>query len=105
MRSYSWPGNVRELKNIVERVIIMTSANTIGAEDVFDLVQKPAGRMVDSMPLKKARQKFEREYIVYHLQQNEWNVNKTAQELSIDRTSLYKKMRAYGIVIPAAHWD
>ena len=103
LRSYSWPGNVRELKNIVERVIIMTSANIIAAEDVFDLVQKPAGRMVSSMPLKKARQNFEKEYIVYHLQRNEWNVNKTAQELGIDRTSLYKKMRAYGIAVPAAH--
>ena len=97
LQSYSWPGNVRELKNIVERIVIMTTGKTIAADDVFDLVQKPAGRTTQSMPLKKARQEFEKEYIVYHLQRNEWSVSKTAQELSIDRTSLYKKMRTYKI--------
>ncbi|MBN2208136.1 MAG: sigma-54-dependent Fis family transcriptional regulator [Candidatus Coatesbacteria bacterium] len=102
LQSYTWPGNVRELKNIVERVVIMSGGDTIAASDVFDLVQKPTGRVTKSMPLKEARQEFEKEYIVYHLQRNEWNVNKTAQELMIDRTSLYKKMRIYRIVLPAA---
>ncbi len=102
LQSYTWPGNVRELKNIVERVVIMTSGNAIAPDDVFDLVQKPTSRLAQSMPLKKARQEFEKEYIVYHLQRNEWNVSKTAQELRIDRTSLYKKMRTYSIVMPAA---
>jgi len=105
LQSYSWPGNVRELKNIVERVVIMTTDTKIYAHHLPALVQKTASlitREMRGMPLKKARQEFEKEYIVYHLQRNEWSVSKTAQELMIDRTSLYKKMRTYSIVIPAA---
>jgi len=105
LQSYSWPGNVRELKNIVERVVIMTADTEIYAHHLSGLVQRtttPTIREMGDLPLKKARQEFEKEYIVYHLQRNEWSVSKTAQELKVDRTSLYKKMRTYGIVIPAA---
>ncbi|MBN1592427.1 MAG: sigma-54-dependent Fis family transcriptional regulator, partial [Candidatus Coatesbacteria bacterium] len=100
LRSYPWPGNVRELRNIVERVVIMTGADMIGADNIMDIVQKPASGVVNDMPLKNARQKFEREYIICSLQKHDWNVNNAAQELGVDRTSLYKKMRAYNITVP-----
>lgn len=101
LQSYSWPGNVRELKNIVERVVIMTNGTTISAQDIPDLVGRPSTPMLKDAPLKKARRAFETQYITQFLQQNDWSVSKAAQGLGIDRTSLYKKIRAYGIVIPS----
>ena len=104
LQSYPWPGNVRELRNIVERTMIMTTNAEISAQQIPDLVQKATGpiAIARDVPLKKARQQFEKEYIVYHLQQNDWGVSSTAKKLGIDRTSLYKKIRAYGIAVPSA---
>jgi len=104
LQSYSWPGNVRELRNIVERTIIMTTNREISAQQIPDLMQKSTGHIAIAreVPLKRARQQFEKEYIVYHLQQNDWGVSATARQLGIDKSSLYKKMRDYGIAVPSA---
>ena len=102
LQSYSWPGNVRELKNIVERIVIMTGNTVkITTEHIPGLAQKQSGAIMKDMSLKMARREFEREFVAHHLQQNNWNVNRAAKALGIDRTSLYKKMHTYGIVIPS----
>jgi len=101
LQSYSWPGNVRELKNIVERIVIMFDKSVITATDIPELAQLSLRPFVKNKPLKQARREFEKEYIVYHLRKNGWNISQTAQELMIDRTSLYKKLRAYRIEAPS----
>ena len=98
---YHWPGNVRELKNIIERLVIMVPAVTIGAKDLPAPVQQirtGQEELLDDFPsLASAREAYERQFILRKLQQNNGNVSKTAESLGIERSHLYRKMKAYGI--------
>ncbi|MFQ5875479.1 MAG: sigma-54-dependent transcriptional regulator [Dehalococcoidia bacterium] len=99
--AYHWPGNVRELKNIIERLVIMISSDTIGVEDLpppMRYHKAPEPRFdFDHGSLREARSAFEREYIKRLLERNHWNISKTAEELKIGRNNLYNKMRAYDL--------
>lgn len=97
--AYHWPGNVREVKNIIERLVIMAPSDTIMVDDLPPpiLLNKP---LESTYPehcdsLHEARNAFEKEYIRRLLEQNNWNISKTAQKLKIARPNLYNKMRAY----------
>lgn len=103
---YPWPGNVRELRNIIERLIIMTSAQVIRRSDVPPPIsgghagrgQASAG--VVSRPtetLKEARAAFERDYILRKLKEHNGNVSRTAEAIGMERSNLHRKMRALGI--------
>jgi two-component system nitrogen regulation response regulator NtrX len=102
--TYEWPGNVRELRNMVERLVIMVPGDAIGAEDLPPpLRPKTDGAVVtpgDGKPLKEARDSFERAYILAELRAQEWNMTRTAERLGIERSHLYRKIRAYGITPP-----
>lgn len=100
LRAHSWPGNVRELRNVLERLAIMVPGAKIGGHDLGFL----SGGGVDpgeveesSVPLSKARQRFERDYIVRALAREKGNITKAARVLRLERSNLYRKMRAYGI--------
>ena len=100
LMQHDWPGNVRELKNSIERLVILAAGETIGAQDVQ--VCLPGVKPVPSdyrpgVSLKEMVTTAEREIILRALEQNEGQVSKTAQELQIERSHLYKKMRALGI--------
>lgn len=102
LTSYDWPGNVRELKNIIERLVVMSVNSKINMFDIPEEVKCKAKRETakcskDRQSLNDARHEFEREYIVGVLNQNEWNITKTADELQLARKNLYKKMKEYGI--------
>jgi transcriptional regulator with GAF, ATPase, and Fis domain len=106
----SWPGNVRELKNVVERAAILAS-DVISVADLpedphespFDeepAVGASSGALASSgerLSLREYRDAAERSYIVQTLVENEWNISKAAVALSVERTNLHKKIRAYGI--------
>ena len=101
LRSYRWPGNVRELRNIIERLMIMVPGDTITLSDVAFLAssggvaaEAPAG---PSLPLHEARDNFEREYILRVLALQQGNISRTAEALGVERSNLYRKMRAFGI--------
>jgi len=100
LQAYGWPGNVRELENVVERAVILTRHPTITVEDLPESVRAPStgsdgdGRI---LPLKKALEKPEREIIERALRAFHGNRQATAEALGINRTTLYKKMRRYGI--------
>jgi len=98
---YQWPGNVRELRNVIERMVIMVVTRTIHHFDIASsLRQVEAKREVWPTPdgtLREARSRFEREFIVRRLEENQWNVTRTAERLGIERSNLHRKMRAYGI--------
>jgi two-component system nitrogen regulation response regulator NtrX len=101
--TYDWPGNVRELRNMVERLVIMAPTDIIEASDL------PAPlRPEESLPdedagdrsLRDARDNFERAYILAELRANDWNVTRTADRLGIERSHLYRKIKAYNITPP-----
>ncbi|TMQ26120.1 MAG: sigma-54-dependent Fis family transcriptional regulator [Candidatus Rokuibacteriota bacterium] len=100
--TYDWPGNVRELRNMVERLVIMVPGDAIGPDELPPPLrakdEPPA--LADGKPLKEARDNFERAYILAELRAQDWNMTRTAERLGIERSHLYRKIRAYGITIP-----
>jgi two-component system nitrogen regulation response regulator NtrX len=101
LESYAWPGNVRELRNMMERLVIMTPHARV---DVFDLPDSVLRRTVlheveldEPSSLQRAREKFERGFILQKLAENKGSVSRTAQILEIERSNLYRKMRQLGI--------
>jgi two-component system, NtrC family, nitrogen regulation response regulator NtrX len=101
--SYDWPGNVRELRNMVERLVIMAPRDVIGPEDLPPPLRPKADTAEDvqrDRTLKEAREAFERAFIVAELQAHEGNVTRTADTLGIERSHLYRKLKAYGITAP-----
>ncbi len=103
--AYDWPGNVRELRNMVERLVIMAPGHVIEASDLPSPLRPkeaaPAsGTEARERSLKEARDNFERAYILAELRANEWNMTRTAERLGIERSHLYRKIKAYGITPP-----
>jgi DNA-binding NtrC family response regulator len=103
LRNYSWPGNVRELINLVQRLLILGSSEEISQEEVEIALgsqpRKPAaGRLPGfDLPLREAREQFEKAYLEYQLGEMDGNVSKVAQRVGMERTHLYRKLRALGI--------
>jgi two-component system nitrogen regulation response regulator NtrX len=95
---------VRELRNMVERLVIMAPGDVVTADDLPAPLRPkeaaaPAGEARDRS-LKDARDYFERSYILAELKTNDWNVTRTADRLGIERSHLYRKLKAYNINPP-----
>ena len=98
---YSWPGNVRELRNVIERIVIMNPTTTRFERQA----SAPAGlsRWQPPQPkgefstLHQARDAYERDYILKKLDENHGNVSRAAEVLGLERSHLYRKMKALGI--------
>jgi len=129
LEEYAWPGNVRELRNLVERMMIMVPGATIGASDLAAAIRADGGSgggsggssgsdgtggsggsggspraeralwEADYASLREARGAFEKHFIERKLAELEGNVSRTAQVLGLERSNLYRKMRAYGIEV------
>lgn len=103
LKSYGWPGNVRELRNVMERVMIMTRGDTVRAEDLPATLQGTRPDAEDALweqdfpTLRDARGAFEKRYIERKLAEHDGNVSRTAQALGLERSNLYRKMKAYSI--------
>ncbi|ABJ76015.1 sigma-54-dependent transcriptional regulator [Leptospira borgpetersenii] len=99
LQNHFWPGNIRELKNVMERLCIMTVSPTIAANDARDALKgfKTANEMVELGDFRKAKEEFERQYIIKTLQTNEGNVTRTSRVLGIERSHLYRKMKSLNI--------
>jgi len=110
LSAYQWPGNVRELRNVIERLVILSDEG-IGVGDLPEEIVAEASRRpavevqaavdlpteAQNLPLRDLRDLVERQYIRSKLDENGWNISRTAQVLGIERTNLHKKMRALGI--------
>ena len=98
LRGYHWPGNVRELRNVIERLAILHQGDVIEAEDVQlgTRVEAPPP-IATNLPLKDARDEFEKQYILARLREYGNNVSRTADALGVERSNLYRKLHAYGI--------
>ncbi len=100
LQAHSWPGNIRELENVVERGVILSRGDTLMPGDLPPELTKSAPAPVGSrtLPLKRALEIPEREIIERTLRGHDWNRQKTAQALAINRTTLFNKMRKYGLL-------
>ena len=97
-----WRGNVRELRNSVERLIVMTSGQEIGAGEVgavLGAAVRPAGAAAEpaGSTLREFKETSERAFLVRKLREFGWNISKTAEEIDTPRSNLYKKLEQYNI--------
>jgi len=99
LMNYDWPGNVRELKNTIERLVIMNTSDIVDVREIPTLSVAETDYM-NYRTLREAREQFEKYFITKRLQENNWNISKTAEELEIERSNLHRKIKALGIVIP-----
>jgi two-component system, NtrC family, nitrogen regulation response regulator NtrX len=104
LRNYPWPGNVRELRNLVRRLLIMGGAEEIGLDEVEQILAEESvedegilSRDLMAMPLREAREQFERAYLQQQLQLCDGKVGQLAKRVGMERTHLYRKLRALGI--------
>ncbi len=98
LECYSWPGNVRELENTIERAVLLSKDKFIGFLDLPDTIkQSRKQKTYNPISLKEALAKPEKNLIRQALEANHWNRQNTAKVLQINRTTLYKKMKQYGL--------
>ena len=105
IQSYSWPGNVRELKNLIERLVIMSPGNTITrAQLPQSICGKPHSASTEQSSItlsadtfRCAKEEFEKEFLTQKLEENEWNISRTAESIEIERSNLHRKIKSYGI--------
>jgi len=105
LRNHEWPGNIRELMNLVQRLLITSAGTEINQEEVDAAIGSQTIKPLSApgipasfnLPLREARDQFEKEYFEYQLQKNAGSVGKVAQIAGVERTHLYRKLKALGI--------
>ncbi|HUT56204.1 MAG TPA: sigma-54 dependent transcriptional regulator [bacterium] len=101
LTQYPWPGNVRELKNVIERMLILSSGDEITMKDLPPQITSggaaPGFTPYNLASFKDARAAFEREYLVRKLMENDYNISQTAEQIGMERTTLHRKIKSYGI--------
>lgn len=104
LRSYAWSGNVRELKNMVQRLLILGSGENIDISDLAEGKLTPLANEQNltfnfDMPLREAREQFEKEYLQHKLTLARGSVSKVAKAVGMERTHLYRKLKSLDIKI------
>ena len=107
LQAYDWPGNVRQLRNDVERTIIMTPRERLTMVEPDMLPSEiTGGRMPASgqgmsammgVPLREARESFEREYLTIQIRRFSGNISKTATFIGMERSALHRKLKLLGM--------
>ncbi len=106
LRQHHWPGNLRELRNLVQRLLILGGEEEVSAAEVeealaqADSVPQTEGADLPAlfhMPLREAREEFERQYLTFKLKSVSGSVGKLAEVVEMERTHLYRKLRQLGI--------
>ncbi|HXB62554.1 MAG TPA: sigma-54 dependent transcriptional regulator [Acidobacteriaceae bacterium] len=105
LKQYQWPGNLRELRNVIERVLILNpKINRIEKKHLPVLTARATGREnlrhgkpEEFSTLTQAREAYERDYIMKKMQECHGNMSRTAEALGLERSHLYRKMKALGI--------
>jgi len=107
LQAHSWPGNVRQLRNIVERLLILASDDLTEAVSA-DLLPtdlgsgngwgtSKGGDLVISLPLREAREIFERDYLVAQINRFGGNISRTAAFIGMERSALHRKLKSLGV--------
>jgi two-component system nitrogen regulation response regulator NtrX len=108
LQGNEWPGNVRELRNAVERLLIMAPGDentVIGAEmlppdlgaPTFATFRPNGGDEIMAMPLRQAREQFEREYLLAQIARFAGNISRTASFIGMERSALHRKLKSLGV--------
>jgi len=99
LQGYEWFGNVRELKNTIERIVIMNAKDTIGIDDLpeMDLTGGTPASSFRFPTFKDATDAYQREFIQHKLTEFDGNIAKAAENMGVDRSHLYRRMRNLGI--------
>jgi len=106
LRNHEWPGNERELVNLVKRLLVLGGEGEVTAREVEDALRKPGAETSPAsaarpgsfdLPLREAREAFEREYLIYQLRKAGGSVGKLSDAVGMERTHLYRKLRSLGI--------
>jgi two-component system nitrogen regulation response regulator NtrX len=101
--NYDWPGNVRELRNLIERIAILSPDTN---EKISNIIKESLKMSIDpisenknplSVPLKEARENFEKEYLTTQLKKFNGNISKTADFIGMERSALHRKLKGLGI--------
>jgi two-component system, NtrC family, nitrogen regulation response regulator NtrX len=101
--NYNWPGNVRELRNLIERIAILSPNNDEKISNIIKESLKPTdGNTFNverslSVPLKEARENFEKEYLTTQLKKFDGNISKTAKFIGMERSALHRKLKGLGV--------
>ncbi len=106
LQTMSWPGNIRQLKNVIERVLILgPSSGEIEAKELPDLEAGEAqsdglkiGGSLATLPLREAREMFEREYLMTQINRFGGNISRTAAFVGMERSALHRKLKSLGVV-------
>ena len=105
LAAHTWPGNIRELRNVVERLVVLHAGRTIGVDalpsELGEAAPATSSAEVNTdytgLPLKQAKDRFERDLIEAALARHDGNVTRAARDLGLERTHLHKRIRALGI--------
>lgn len=106
LRNHSWPGNIRELRNLVQRLLILGAEGEVTIAEVEDSLKQNATSIATpgpsrpgsfDLPLREAREQFERDYLRYQLIKAGGSVGKLSESVGMERTHLYRKLRSLGI--------
>jgi DNA-binding NtrC family response regulator len=106
LRNHGWPGNVRELRNLVQRLLVLGGEGEVSVAEVEEALKQNPSAAADTggghpeffnLPLREAREHFERAYLIYRLRQAGGSVGKLAESVGMERTHLYRKLRALGV--------
>ena len=98
LEAHAWPGNIRELRNVIERLVIMTPSDVITSKNL--VIAEPTRQdYLSYKTLREARDAFEKDFITKRLEENNWNISKTAEILQVERSNLHKKIKAYDIKV------
>jgi two-component system nitrogen regulation response regulator NtrX len=107
LQTLPWPGNIRQLKNVIERILILSDGTgPISADEIPTDTQKSAGANDGggmsanwaTLPLREAREAFEREYLITQINRFGGNISKTANFVEMERSALHRKLKSLGVV-------
>jgi len=102
--NYDWPGNVRELRNLIERIAILSPGEN--NEKIINIIKESLSKSVEenfsvtdtlSIPLREARESFEKEYLISQLKKFGGNISKTAKFVGMERSALHRKLKILGV--------
>ena len=102
--NYDWPGNVRELRNLIERIAILSPGNN--QDKIINIIKESLSRSLDenfsvtdtlSVPLREARESFEKEYLISQIKKFGGNISKTAKFVGMERSALHRKLKILGV--------
>ena len=106
LQAHDWPGNVRELRNVIERVMILAPSNRLAQIDADMLPSElvrggtdilPGSESITAIPLKEARENFEREYLRIQINRFSGNISRTATFIGMERSALHRKLKLLGL--------